>query len=459
LQHSIASPTSQSSTPSKNRTRFKLAKSQTNHGARSFEILVSELIWSGSTAHDHLRLRSNTIALPLFLIRTTGTIPGHGSHLPSLFGRKGGRLKKTQSSGADRRPSEFNIMGNEGVVSSQYTLEKIQQAQSDTRVTKLELEDVIHREEDLAAIFSAIQTLLSDERKWLYIKFIDSIFLRNDRGMDAASQLQKYVDNRQSLWDAIGDHAFEKPIMFQVKLEVAAETSLARVENMLTVLLGLNMLTTIDFAGALYGVRKQEIPNKLADLCRGFDDEDDHEDHDHKEDHCLREMIVLSMSFSSPEAAPMNNATMLLKACIKRLKGLRSSMQEREKAECAMSSLILMDKSAKRTTKETSPSKNLQGKGNGLISDASSGSKDRRRQHSPKRTRDPKRDDGASKLDDKLGHSKSDSNKKVPGSPGTADYDWAHKRRGNSPVRSQGKTPDFRWDKPDPASLERCVTR
>ena len=239
-------------------------------------------------------------------------------------------------------------MCHEGVVSSEYTLNKLQQAQANTRVTKLELEDVINRQEDPTAIFAAIQTLLSDERKWLYIKFIDTIQLRDDDGMDAATQLQKYTDNRQSLWDAIRDQAIEKPIMFQVKLEVSAETSIAFVENMLTVLLGLSMLTSIDFGGALYGVRKQDIPRRLAHLCRGYDDADGDDDECGEQYLCLQEMIMLSLACTPPEATPVNNASMLLKSCISSLKGLRSIIHEREKTEVTQSSTQDMDKNAKR---------------------------------------------------------------------------------------------------------------
>ena len=145
-----------------------------------------------------------------------------------------------------------------------------------------------------------------------------------------------------------------------------------------------------------------------------------------------------------------------------------------------------MDKSAKRNgiqsdlvkAREISPSKNLQGQGDHHINSnaeasSRSASKERHRQHSPKRSRSPRRDDGESKLDDKLGHSKSEhgGSKKGHESPKTPDYDWAHKRRGTSPVRIQEERPDFRWDKsqqekrndvaaiPSPSKFERCVTR
>jgi hypothetical protein len=446
-----------------------------------------------------MTIDSSELTLSLLFNRTSGASPGPGSkNLHGLFGRKGGRLKRVHSHGADRRPSEFNIMGHEGVVSSEYTLNTIQQAQSNTRVTKLELEDVINRQEDPTAIFSAIQALLSDERSWLYIKFIDSIHIRNDDGMDAATQLQNYKNNRQSLWDAIGNQRHEKPIMFQVKLEVGAATSIVGVENMLTVLLQLDMLTSIDFGGALYGVRKQEIPSRLADLCRGSDDSDENADIV-EEDFLLQEMIMLSLSCTVPEATPVNNASMLLKACISNLRSLRKSMQEGEKTKLAPSSPSHMVTSAKRNGKITdskdhksSPghmdtsakrkgkithSKSHKGKGESLDSSAAeaySGTKERRRQNSPSRIRSPNRDDGASNLDNKGGHFKSGNDgtcsKIVREIPAIPDFDWAHTQRGASPASSPGKKPDFRWDKPQqkkhndtagttPTTLHRCVSR
>ena len=345
-------------------------------------------------------------------------------------------------------------MGHEGLVSNEYTLNKIQLAQSSTRVTKLELEDVINRKEDPTEIFAAIRVLLSDERNWLYIKFIDSIQLRDDgRGMDAATQFDKYANNRQSLWNHIRDQANGKPIMFQVKLEVAADTSIRSVEKMLAVLIDLDILTSVDCGGALYAVRKPDIPNKLAELCR---DNDDHDGDD--EDLYLREMIALSLTCTPPETTPVNNASAFLKACLGKLKKLHSIVPEPHSPSPNKRSdtnngvqrhhkqIVTLD-----TTKEVKSQKHqVRGgdktSGTSRIRNSSPGERRRMSPMSPKRTHTREHDPRASK-NDEISHSDRGYAKSSVRTEATPDYDWTHKS-GSSPKRSTTTEPDFRWDKP-----------
>ncbi|CAB9524234.1 expressed unknown protein [Seminavis robusta] len=257
---------------------------------------------------------------------------------PPFFGRGLGRPRRHHSAGAERRPSEMNIMGNDGVVSAEYTLKTIKQAQSNPRLTKLELEDVITRQDkDSTSIYEAIQTLLDQEREWIYIKFVDSMTLR-EGGDSAATLLEHYKNHRLGMWDTIRQHTHDKPIMFQVKLEVASGTPITLVSDMLTVLQQLDSLTSIDFGGGLYGVRKPDVPDQLALLCHG-------------NNMCLPEMIMLSLSCTPPDAAPINNAAGLLHECARKLTQQRrsdDSTSEEEEEEEDVSPKRIRRKSAKK---------------------------------------------------------------------------------------------------------------
>ena len=46
-------------------------------------------------------------------------------------------LRRTKSAGAERRVSEFNTIGSQGIVSPEYTLQKIFQAQKELFITEL----------------------------------------------------------------------------------------------------------------------------------------------------------------------------------------------------------------------------------------------------------------------------------------------------------------------------------
>lgn len=270
---------------------------------------------------------SSSVARPLFGGRIRGLrLPG-----------------RTKSLGAERRPSECNIIGHEAIVSKKYTLDKIQQAQANTHITKLELEDVVNREN---GVFAAIRNLLARDgkREWQYIKFIDSIQVHNGPGMDAVSQWQAYSNKRQELWNQVGLHAKNKPIMFQVKLEVTMGTSIREVQKMLKVLQDLQVLTRIEFGGALYACHKPEVPNKLSDLFIG----DEEDGIIGRGSLYLEDMIMLNLFCTVPDAAPVNNSASVLIGCRKALRALTRSDNE-ESTE--------MDGSSARTEKTNRKSK------------------------------------------------------------------------------------------------------
>mgnify|MGYP000753316128 CR=1 FL=1 len=154
--------------------------------------------------------------------RTAGVAVGAVAAGGSLvMGAGGGRspLHRSNSSRAQRRMSEQNIFGAEDIVSAEFTLDCIRQAKEDTRITKLEIEDVIYRHDNREAdVFDAVKDMLVNDggRSWKYIKCIDTIRIGELGG--SVIHLQNYEEKRQALWNNIRDHATGKQIMFEVRL-------------------------------------------------------------------------------------------------------------------------------------------------------------------------------------------------------------------------------------------------
>lgn len=408
---------------------------------------------------------------------------------------------RTRSLGAERRVSELNIMGNEGLVSTKYTLEKLLQAQKNSRVSKLELEDLVNRDGgDTRELHKALQRLLArdNNRSWQYIKFVDAITINNGPNGGAAEQWKHYAKKKQALWDQIGRHAKNKPVMFQVNLEVAIGTTVSALRGMLRVLHGLKILTRIDCGGALYGVSKVEVPDALAGLC-GNPLDGSSSSYDSSDDEPrLRDTIIFTLSCMAPEATTVNKAVVFLRKCNRRLKSLcaKAHAHDEEKHE-----IDLHDTSSHSDTMDGSLSvhdlevasrdESAKRKNGARLSHSSRSHKSR----SPKRSRQRSgRAEGPAQLrrtksnierpvannprDDHQHHSlkriqRKDQNERPRSSTrslalrrtksleetmGCPDYDWSHNRASNCSCpdgllvgKGNKIEPDFRWDKQGPS--------
>ena len=198
------------------------------------------------------------------------------------------------------------------------------------------------RSENTAEVFAAITELLAQEtaRTWQYIKFIDSVRVTgNDDSEDVDMLLAHYAEKRQQLCDRIAPYATGKPIMFQLKVEVAEDTSLTSLLELLRHLRGV-CLARIEFGGALFATRRPGIADKLARLCsksyqsgsclgplgsssRYKEDEDGSLD---DESPYLHEMIMFSLFYAGVDtsAEANNSTTQLLDECIAQLENLYS---------------------------------------------------------------------------------------------------------------------------------------
>ena len=207
----------------------------------------------------------------------------------------------------------------------------------------LELEDVVKRSENTAEVFAAITELLAQEtaRTWQYIKFTDSVRVTEyDGGEYVDMLLEHYAEKRQQLCDQVAPYAANKPIMFQLKVEVAEDTSLASLLELLRHLKGMH-LVRIEFGGALFATRGPGIADKLARLCSksyqngsslgalgGSSSRYEEGDDDSLEDEnpYLHEMIMFSLFYAGVDtsAEASNSTTQLLEECILQLENVSS---------------------------------------------------------------------------------------------------------------------------------------
>ena len=235
---------------------------------------------------------------------------------------RGLTIKRTKSSRARKRQSELNIFGDSDIVSADYTIEKLQESKKNPKVTKLELEDIIHRDDGRhAEVFEAVKDMLKEDggREWKYVKFIDSIRI-GDLG-EEASYIRQYEAKRLELWNSIENFAKGKPIMFEVKLEVEEETAVRCIIELLTEIQRLD-LAKVTCMGGLLGVPPHQLGDVLTSLCKpefGENVEDDGE---------LSEMIMFSLDYVNDTTGVSKKDLVWKKAlrrCVNRLKGKSNS--------------------------------------------------------------------------------------------------------------------------------------
>jgi len=271
---------------------------------------------------------SQKLTLLSCLLPTYRSGSSTGSGAGGSFLRRVLPMRRTNSLGAERRPDELNILGCEGVVSTEYLLQKLKEAQANKRITKLELEDCILRSaETIEDVFMAVTNLLAgcnrggNQRTWQYIKFMDLIRINHTAAttsMDAESEscstihtlqqpqqpshgyiLTEYRNQRIQLWDQMARYARKLPVMFQVKVEISEGTSLAVLVGLLQELQDEN-LARLEFGGALFACRKADIHEKMASLYTRNAEAEELQ---------LQELIMISISFMGLEAEPVKNST------------------------------------------------------------------------------------------------------------------------------------------------------
>lgn len=238
-------------------------------------------------------------------------------------GLANGALGRPKTSTCRRRVSEFNVLGNGDLVSVDFVLQNISQAEKKKDVTKLELEDLVNgKAKHDPAVYSAVSNLLKNDsdRPWKYIKFIDS--LRIGICGDGLPEVEHYEMKRQKFWDHIHKEAEGKPIMFSLKLEIEEDTSAKTISEILNKLPEYN-LARIEFMGALFGFRAPEVGEALANLCKPEDPLASIEEGE------LKEMVMLTLHYAADTGKKEDSPTpdrdrvwrKVLRRCVKRLGG------------------------------------------------------------------------------------------------------------------------------------------
>lgn len=244
---------------------------------------------------------------------------GHGLEkgFAGVTGAAGAASGRKRTSTCRRRNSEANIFGCEDLVSEEYTLQSIHQTMGNKTVTKLELEDIISRHDERdEEVFDAIKKMLveDDDRSWKHIKFIDSLRI-SELGGDV-SQLQHYSAKQQALWNHIKEFSEDKPVFFQVKLEILEDTGAATIIKVLQEIQKLNLIN-IDFGGGLFGYKAREIDNALFQLCKP-----EEEGKTIAEKGALHEMIMLELHFNLDAEVETMTWKQVIRRCLNRMRGL-----------------------------------------------------------------------------------------------------------------------------------------
>lgn len=352
---------------------------------------------------------------------------------------------------ADRDQAYFNILCTDGLVGTDHVLQEVELTRSTALITKLELEDILCRNQDQKEIFVAIQRLIAEDRPWSTIRFTDTIHVFAESSDQQSSsramfQLMDYEARQQELWDLMTqcNDCKEKlrAVSFEVKIMIDEGTSIEALLKLMR-LLSKSSLERVEFGGALFGCSEAQVPINMANLFLKIKALDANEENSY----WTLEMILINLFYAPPHLQSKLQPTVVTN-CIQQMANRkmgkpiatreRSASPKREEAQ---------ERSAppkQRRERSASP-KRVDPEGGER---SASPKKRRERSISPKRTASPR-----NSRKDRL------QNKKASDPLGAATSHKSscvrrRRRRQNSLPETdpdirfvRQNTPDFRWDK------------
>ncbi|CAB9525944.1 hypothetical protein SEMRO_1753_G295390.1 [Seminavis robusta] len=116
---------------------------------------------------------------------------------------------------------EMNILGSEGLVSTQFILNSIAKVQQNQDIVKLELEDWLGRSKHAQRIAIALRELMMhDHRPWESIRFVDYVHASD------VDTFQQWVDQKNLFQSCLGSIFLEKlvPVHFDCIVTLPAST-------------------------------------------------------------------------------------------------------------------------------------------------------------------------------------------------------------------------------------------
>lgn len=192
-----------------------------------------------------------------------------------------------------KKLNELNIFCSDALVSTAFCLSRMELAQKNPSIVKLELEDMIDRK-DQTLFLEVMDVMIADRRPWKWIRFTDHLYTEE--------RYDRYLGFKQQLWRLVEDQAIKRhiPVQFQAIMEIARGSTTEYVVNFLRRLNDSADLKSVEFAGAMFGFLPWRIPNELEQLCnKGY----------------LRETIVLKLWYKNIATDAENHAVALSLDC------------------------------------------------------------------------------------------------------------------------------------------------
>ena len=171
------------------------------------------------------------------------------------------RHSKKHRLSSKQEDDEMNIFGSDSV-STEYLLDRFKDVKHNSRIIKLEVEDLliasIHH--SFLPMFKAL--VVSDKRKWKYARFIDSIDSDDFAWWESMihSMMREYettVEEKSTYVDVVS---------FKATVDVAKGTSKKSLSTLFRTILRDEDVQSVSFAGSLFGHSQESAPQEISGL-------------------------------------------------------------------------------------------------------------------------------------------------------------------------------------------------
>ena len=225
--------------------------------------------------------------------------------LPSRSVNRLTSMTKSLSFTSKSRPNRNHDLDEENIfcsdiVSKDFIAEKLKEVKKDPRIVKVEIEDLLVARVHHSFLPAVKNLLLSEKHEWKYLRFIDSIREEDYSWWEG----MKFLVMREYETTIVDHSKFVSQVTFQANVEAASGTNRDALVCLLKTILKDHDLQEISFAGSLFGVSNEKIPESLDGL---FDEAD-----------CLTDRLMVNVQCGwSKKSRP--EAREFIKSCVQGL--------------------------------------------------------------------------------------------------------------------------------------------